>query len=318
MELFKSIILTAGTFAVTSSAIASIEIATSYVGDVGNSADSTGYGAVDYGYHIGTYEVTNSQYVEFLNAKAQTDTHGLYNSSMLHYDGGIGRTGTSGSYAYNVTTGMGSKPVLYNTVAFPTAARFANWLTNGQGAGDTETGVYNLTADGIANNTVTRDAGEWNSGGVAVSSEDEWYKAAYYQPVSDGGDVDSYWLYPTASNSMATSDANYSGVGLTDAGTYSHAASYYGTFDQGGNVWELNDTIIDASRGNRGGSFITSTGDMQPHVRGVDGPLYIDLKIGFRVSSLAPIPEPSTYAAIFGSLALTVAFVRRKGRGARL
>jgi len=50
------------------------------VGDAGNAADDTGYGAVDYVYRIGKYEVTNSQYCEFLNAVADVcDLYGLYN-----------------------------------------------------------------------------------------------------------------------------------------------------------------------------------------------------------------------------------------------
>ena len=40
-------------------------------------------GAVDYAYNIGTYEVTNAQYVEFLNAVAKTDGYGLYNGSHV-------------------------------------------------------------------------------------------------------------------------------------------------------------------------------------------------------------------------------------------
>ncbi|MEY4243206.1 MAG: hypothetical protein RLZZ245_791 [Verrucomicrobiota bacterium] len=38
------------------------------VGNPGNAADSTGYGAVTYAYQIGKYEVTNAQYTAFLNA----------------------------------------------------------------------------------------------------------------------------------------------------------------------------------------------------------------------------------------------------------
>ena len=99
--------------------------------------------------------------------------------------------------------------------------------------------------------------GNTSSGTVfAVTSENEWYKAAYYQPVGAGGDTDSYWLYPTASNSITTSDANYiySVGNVTDVGTYAANPSYYGTFDQGGNVREWNDAIVSAShRGRRGG-----------------------------------------------------------------
>jgi len=93
-------------------------------------------------------------------------------------------------------------------------------------------------------------------------------------------------------------------------------ASYYGTFDQGGNVWEWNDAIVSTSaRGLRGGSFDSTDALLQSSDRyGLDPTNEFDF-IGFRVSSLAPIPEPSAYAAILGCLALAIATVRRKGRG---
>ncbi|HET6427976.1 MAG TPA: PEP-CTERM sorting domain-containing protein, partial [Phycisphaerae bacterium] len=75
------------------------------MGNVGNTPDSTGYGAVDYEYRIGKYEVTAGQYCEFLNAVAKTDTYGLYNTEM---DGNayasckIQRSGSSGGYTYTV------------------------------------------------------------------------------------------------------------------------------------------------------------------------------------------------------------------------
>ena len=51
----------------------------SRVGNPGNAADAaTGYGAVGYEYNIGTYEVTNAQYVEFLNAAARSDQYSNY------------------------------------------------------------------------------------------------------------------------------------------------------------------------------------------------------------------------------------------------
>jgi len=35
------------------------------------------------------------------------------------------------------------------------------------------------------------------------ATDDEWYKAAYNQPAAQGGDSDDWWLYPTASNTLA-------------------------------------------------------------------------------------------------------------------
>jgi hypothetical protein len=71
-------LLAAGLLA-ASSASAFTNIDTVFVGDAGNADDSTGFGGVSYGYHIGTYEVTNSQYAAFLNAVATGwDEHRLY------------------------------------------------------------------------------------------------------------------------------------------------------------------------------------------------------------------------------------------------
>src|SRR5262245_61764617 len=174
-----------------STASAQITIPTVPIGNPGNAADpATGglYGSVAYTYNIGQTEVTNAQYAAFLNAKAATDTYSLYNTEMAGSFGGIARSGSPGSYTYSTISGRADNPV--NFVSFWDSTRFANWLHNGQGNGDTEIGAYTLTPGGISANTITRNANwQW-----AVTSEDEWYKAAYHQPASAGGDVDNYWL----------------------------------------------------------------------------------------------------------------------------
>src|SRR4029079_18050577 len=81
---------------------------------------TTGYGSVSYSYRIGKYEVTNSQYTEFLNAKAASDPLELYldrdGDGMGGPHGGITRSGSDGSYSYDVKPGMGNKPVNYVSV----------------------------------------------------------------------------------------------------------------------------------------------------------------------------------------------------------
>ena len=94
-------------------ALGSLNIDYVSVGNAGNAADTTGYGKVDYAYNIGKYEVTNAQYVNFLNAKAQTDTYSLYNTITSIFNDGIGRTGASGSYIYSATSGFENMPVLF-------------------------------------------------------------------------------------------------------------------------------------------------------------------------------------------------------------
>jgi hypothetical protein len=146
-----------------------IQIQTVPVGDAGNAADTavmvndgtTGYGAVGYGYRIGTYDVTNAQYTAFLNAQAaNSDLYGLYNSRMAGWaadgafgsQGGITRSGAAGNYSYTVNAGYANKPVVY--VSWYDAVRFANWLSNGQGSGDTESGTYAITGGGADAGTV--------------------------------------------------------------------------------------------------------------------------------------------------------------------
>jgi formylglycine-generating enzyme len=100
---------------------------------------------VSYAYSIGTYEVTNAQYADFLNAKAASDSFGLYSTNMDPASGGNGaitRSGSVGSFSYTASTGRENTPV--NWVSVFDSMRFANWMSNGQGSGDTETGSYTL------------------------------------------------------------------------------------------------------------------------------------------------------------------------------
>jgi formylglycine-generating enzyme required for sulfatase activity len=285
-------------------ALAQITIPTVPVVNPGTARDPfTGsvYGSVAYTYNIGQTEVTNAQYAAFLNAVAATDTYSLYHNNMAESFGGITRSGAAGSYTYSTISGRESNPVNY--VSFWDAARFANWLHNGQPTGPqtdstTEYGAYTLTAGGITGNTITRNVGwQW-----AVTSEDEWYKAAYHQPTSAGGDTDNYWLYPTSSNIVPTSSqANILQVIGTTTPVGSYAANFYGTFDMGGNVYEWNDRRSGANRGLRGGSFPSDTNDLHAGNRLLFNATSHTRTIGFRVSQ---IPGPSSVALLaIGGLA---------------
>lgn len=102
------------------SAHAQLDIDLTYIDKAGNANDTTGYGAVDYNYYIGTSEVTNGQYAAFLNSVAKSDPNALYNTSMAGTYGGITRSGESGSYIYTAT--RANAPVNY--VSFLDAAAF--------------------------------------------------------------------------------------------------------------------------------------------------------------------------------------------------
>jgi sulfatase modifying factor 1 len=281
-----------------SSASATVTIDWVTVGNAGNAADTTSYGAVSYEYQIGKYEVTNAQYAAFLNAKASTDTYSLYSDSMA--TNGITRSGSDGSYTYQVTIGFENRPVV--SVTWFDAARFSNWLANGQGSGDTETGSYDL--NGVSSGLIVPTVGAM----IRLPSEDEWYKAAYYN-----GATSTYSLYPNGQNTIDTGDANYGASNInttTDVGTYSGDPSFYGTFDQAGNVWEWNDAIInDTLRGRRGGAWSSAADVLASSLRSDRDPTRESTIVGFRLASVA-IPEPTS--ALIGALGAIILLRRRR------
>jgi sulfatase modifying factor 1 len=148
----------------------------------------------------------------------------------------------------SVRPGYANKPVIY--VSRYDAMRFVNWLTNGQGNGDTENGTYLITGGGSDSGTVSVPSAAQRTSWAATNSlhwllpsENEWYKAAYYNPVAG-----TYYAYPFQSNSVpaalappGNSDSgdfsanlsgnnpayNYDGNGsyVTDVGAYAHSAN---------------------------------------------------------------------------------------------
>jgi formylglycine-generating enzyme required for sulfatase activity len=295
------------------------------VGNPGNAPDirydATGFGSVGYSYQIGKYEVTAGQYTEFLNAVAKADPNGLYNTNMFISSVGakIQRTGSSPNYSYSVAADWANRPVNY--VSFWDAARFANWLHNGQptGAqrpGTTEDGAYLNVGD---QTTFARQPG----GKFFIPTEDEWYKAAYHDKTA--GLAASYFDYPTGTNATpintlpdSGNHANffdYFGTGnnsytigspyyRTEVGAFNNSASPYGTFDQGGNIWEWNETsVTSSSRGQSGGTFGYRSFALHASSRNGLDPAFEGELGGFRVASI-PIPEPSTATLLFASLAV--------------
>ncbi|MDR2429369.1 MAG: formylglycine-generating enzyme family protein, partial [Puniceicoccales bacterium] len=159
------------------------------------------------------------------------------------------------------------------------------------------------------------------------------YKAAYYDPNKNGAGVGGYHTYSTTgsvltnggrSDTMDGTRANYSNSYLNNGGSpyylnpvnfYETYASAYGAVDMTGNVWEWTDSpyttthrVVRGASGNSGA--VLATGSSRTFVApGIEGGY-----IGFRVASLAPIPEPSTYGVIGGALVGLLCLVRRKRR----
>jgi formylglycine-generating enzyme required for sulfatase activity len=143
-----------------------------------------------------------------------------------------------------------------------------------------------------------------------IPTENEWYKAAYYSPNYGGQGVAGYYKYATQSNTApgnvvgsTANQANYWTGGtfsvtqssryesnlnyLTDVGAFSGSGSFYGTFDQSGNVLQWNDLdgTAGSSRGLRGGRWNRSDPILSSSSSDLYGPSLENGSIGFRLAS---------------------------------
>lgn len=259
------------------------------VGDVGNPPDPlTGdqYGSVDYRYRIGKYEVTNREYVCFLNSVDPLggNLKGLYEPAMSGVDFDSGKPF---GQKYEVIQGRAEVPVgyIHNTTAF----RFINWLNSG----DTEIGAYDPT--GSANQQHHPNAKFW------LPSQNEWYKSAYYHGPNSalfGTFGTDYSLFPmggfVANNAGPPGDANSANYdngnpGPLPVGSYPNAASHYGTFDQGGNLHERFEGVSGGLLGGNWGSGIdhldAKGGGLSRNILGAHP------HVGFRVAGIPEFPD---------------------------
>jgi sulfatase modifying factor 1 len=272
------------------------------IGNVGNAADTTGYGAVPYAYRVGVYEVSKN---DILKATA---------SGMANV--------TAGAW-----TGS-NQPAA--SISWLESAAFANWLNTSTG----KQAAYDLFWDGDAwSMNLWSSADAWQLGGenlyrhknahYFLPSENEWFKAAYFN--SSGS---NYFDYATGSSAAPTpvTSGTASGTavyGQPFAGVPPPAEvfnagglSTYGTMAQGGNVTELlesafdgvNDSAFDL-RATRGGDVSDGFGPLTSGNRAANTPTHEHHYIGFRVAS---VPEPSTFALFAMSAAGALWWARRR------
>lgn len=251
------------------------------VGDADNPGDIVNRfkGSVGYEYGIMRGELSNQEYCRFLNAVANvTDKYGLYDENMgTGVIGGIDRIKRGNGFKYVVKDGYCNRPVTY--IGFYELARYANWLHFGCPEGEQIVGITEGTKTTGAYDTsdfeavrsgakkIYRDFGKRNMGALYwIPNENEWYKAAYYDPTIFGHR--KYHDYPTRTSMPPTSsEANYMidnelAVGapffVAEVDDYEGSASYYGTLNQGGNVWEWTESWQYGNVGQRalrGGSW---------------------------------------------------------------
>jgi formylglycine-generating enzyme len=274
------------------------------IGNAGNTDDlgagggsySSPYGGVNYGYRMGTYEISQD----------------------------VIRKATAGGLVAGPHMGNGpaSEMTWFQAAAF---VNFLNMSTGHQAA-------YQLD-DGLTTLTPWASVDAWQAGGqnlyrhkdayYFLPSEDEWYKAAYHK---NDGVTANYWDYATGSNSIpgAVASGTTAGTAVYDQPFAQGPAdvnndgglSAYGTMGQNGNVWEWNESAYDglnnsssANRLIRGGYWGSYESRLRSSFRDFYSPTDSENVVGFRVAS---VPEPTSTVLMTSAGLLAIARRRRR------
>ena len=268
------------------------------IGNTGNAADTTGYGAVPYEYRIGKYEISQND---------------------------IAKATASGMADVTAGAWTGNQSAAY--INWYEAAAFVNWMNTSSGY----QAAYNLTFSGSWSMKLWSSSDAWTLGGTNLyrhkrafyflPGENEWHKAAYYNPSGS-----NYFDYPTGSDTApsAVASGTNAGTAVYNSATFNPAMvnsagglSAYGTMGQGGNVEEWSETASDGTnssssedRAIRGGCWFDSKFELSSldRSRG-NAPSSEGAGIGFRVAS---VPEPSTYALLLMTGAGALWWARRR------
>jgi len=209
------------------------------------------FGSVGHEYEISRYKVSNAEYASFLNvAVPESDPNGLYNPKMR-----IRKEFKNGKIIYAPYPATANAAVTY--VSWYDALHYCNWLG----------GNYEISVQG--------SAGQRKKGAkYFLPTEDEWYKAAYYDPKTK-----KYKLYPLRnSHKIENSDKLPS-------------KSSYGMMETTDHVWEWTESKAgEAFRGIRSDSWFQGN-NYQAAGRYYSNP---DLELGhlgFRVAR-NPVKSP--------------------------
>jgi formylglycine-generating enzyme len=264
------------------------------IGQPGNGVYSVANpaGSVPYDYRIGKYEIPEDA-IDKANAASALAGQPL-----------------------NITKDTRGPDKPATSVTWFEAAQFVNWLNTSTGHAPAYKfvgGNMQLWQPGDAG----YDGRNRFRNGLAryvLPSLNEWFKAAYYDPAAG-----HYWDYPTGSNAIPdgidfVGDPNfdavfYDGAFNPDPNDITNVGipSPYGTFGQGGNVSEWQETTFDrmnafasAQRSDIAGSWGSSYTALTASNSGIGDSPGVDFNFtGFRVAS---VPEPTSGTLLLAAM----------------
>jgi hypothetical protein len=287
----------------------SFEIQFVTIGQPGSPPDTTGdpnpAGAVPYSYRIGKYEIPEDA---VRKANAQSALEGKPLRITLDSRGP-------------------NKPA--TSLSWFEAAQFVNWLNTSTASAP----AYKFDALGAFQLWQPGDAGfnpanpfRNTQARYVLPSVDEWYKAAFFDPVRD-----QYFDFPNGSNTAPTpvasgTDPN-TAVWNQETGPadvfLAGGPSPFGTVAQAGNVWEWEETEFDlannspeAIRGVRGSDAVLTLTDfaLSSSFRNSSLPWRSLSNVGLRV---AIVPEPTPFWLVVSAMCASLLGANRDEWGTR-
>jgi hypothetical protein len=279
-------------------------------------------GEVDYTYRIGKYEVTTSQWAEFMNAafdRPSSDRLPFVNVPLAWGAAAITPTNPGGRH-WTVSAANDMIPV--GGISWRTAAMYCNWLCSGKSSQRSAflSGAYDVSTFGYYNNGSTFTDQVAHSPGAAywIPTLDEYLKAASYDPNRFGQGQGGWWAWLNQSNSTpvygppgvtvngqpTTANSDHWFVTYPNSDPYAvplgayNVTSAFGLYDTAGATTEwVEETVhFTDERYPRNRLTMGSSRDSLPGgadrtgATGSDYPSMIDSSYGLRVASSIPAP----------------------------
>jgi formylglycine-generating enzyme required for sulfatase activity len=265
-------------------------------------------GRVDYSYRLTRTEVTNTQWLDFVNAYSVLHPEvSVINDLAFSGPDNYRSSDDPSDFGWYTDPGGENAPARFSWFY---AARYCNWLHNGKvnESWAFESGAYTLSTYQNGPNGWTGQMSHSPGARFWIPTIDEWAKGMYYDPNKNGPSQAGYWLYPNSSDSVPvggppgapgvqTSAGDWSAPwpGYVPVGSYPNSQSPWGLLDGSGGVSEYLESpyYLWVTHGSATRDQFYSVFDRLDRLGGA---VPNSIQAGFRIAS--SVPQPGTFVVM--------------------
>lgn len=222
-------------------------------------------------FYAAKYEITNTQYAEFLNdivtdpdfSWYDANRYALYGGAYIYHLEGVNSTRGIAWDGTDFAARAGYEDYPVTRVTFVGAARFANWLSVNEGLSP----AYTFDVNGLVSDV------DIHASGYRLPTSFEWeYAVAHAHDGQGGRTIGNKYMYPWGNFGTKDRDGvtvpNYTTITAVGA-----SGPYNGLYDTGGNVSEMcsdrgADLGTDVQEGDRDPAGSSNTSILEWRVRG--------------------------------------------------